>query len=84
MKKEGGLDRFERMVQRKFPYWRKFLKGDPMIGWGQAADLLRSEHAWMRRMVKGEMVSGETGTEGDIAYNQACLDILKQLEQRRK
>lgn len=74
-------DRFERMVQRKFPRWRKFLKGDPMIGWGQAADLLRNEHAWMRRMVRAMSAIAE---EMEMSKQGLMNLILEQLAQRRK
>lgn len=86
MKKEGGLDRFERMVQRKFPRWRKFLKGDPMIGWGQAADLLRNEHAWMRRMVRclDNVSYANMSDDYQAGMHHAYVSVMQKLEQRRK
>lgn len=77
-------DRFERMVLSRFERWRNAVGDTAQWHSKDVIKLLRREHAWMRRMVRCEMVSGETGTEGDVAYNQACLDILEQLAQRRK
>ena len=38
------------------------------------AKLLRTERALAVRACRREKVSGETGTEGDRAYNHACDD----------
>lgn len=77
-------DRFVRMVQRRFPNWQKFLKGDPMLSWGQAAELLRQEHAWMRRMIKKQYKNGADIGSVNYGYNQAVEFFLEQLDQRRK
>ena len=38
------------------------------------AKLLRAERARAVKVCRREKVSGETGNEGDIGYNQACDD----------
>ena len=48
----------------------------------EAAVLMREEHREVLALVEDEKVSGETGTEGDLAYNQACDDILAKLKAR--
>jgi hypothetical protein len=77
-------DRFERIVLAAIK--KQDTPESPSV-WLNGPDivkLLRQEHRWMVRMVKEEKVSGETGTEGDIAYNQALDDVLDRLTRRAK
>jgi hypothetical protein len=73
-------DRFERMLAKncmQSDEWRAY-----MIPAQRVLDMLRREPRWVVQMVKDEKVSGATGTEGDIAYNQALDDVLDQLKKR--
>lgn len=68
-----NLDRFERMVD-------KVLERDGTIYHHEVTDLLRNEHAWMRRMVKAIQKMHIEHMDEWIVLDS----VLKQLAQRRK
>lgn len=82
MKKPKHPDRWGRMVKETFSGLANSKHDILLMPDAMAAALLRREHRAIVRMVRGEKVSGETGTEGDIAYNQAIDDILAKLKAR--
>lgn len=75
-------DKFERdvdsLIHGSYPM------ADTCVTRNEAVTLLRQYHAEVVAMVQNEKVSGETGTEGDIAYNQALDDVLAKLKELAK
>lgn len=72
-------DRFERMIGKGLPYGK--VRPQDLIAARDAVNLLRKEHAWMRRMVK----KVDAWACQELADNDDVIaEILKQLEQRRK
>ena len=74
-------DRLERICTKLF-FGNERTTRNSHVTYREVESLLRKEYRWVERMVEGEKVSGETGTEGDLAYNQACEDILAKLKER--
>lgn len=70
-------DRFDEIVKAR-------MEKDGGIWSDSAADLLRNEHAWMRRMIKKQYKSGADIGSVNYGYNQAVEFFLEQLAQRRK
>ena len=67
-------DRFDEIVKAR-------MEQDGGLWSDGAADLLRKEHAWMRRMVK----KVDAWACQELADNDDVIaEILKQLDQRRK
>lgn len=76
--KPGKPDRFERIVNNQCGF--ECVSGNEFwVSREVAAELLRNEHAWMRKMVR-RCLKGAT----DTGYVIACSNILGQLTQRRK
>lgn len=75
--KPRKLDRFERMVLKR-------MEEDGCIWSSGAVDLIRKEHAWMRRTVK-ELFKATSGNTWVLRGSRIAYAImLSKLEQRRK
>lgn len=84
MKKEKRLNRFEREVQRNRLAGVIGKDRTKIIKCDEAAKLLRREHAWMMRMVRGLTVYRFPGGPFVDPYYISRQALLRKLTQRRK